>query len=368
MKNQREIIRFIVIIGFIISGFIILITHIDNITLLFSKIIRALIPFFYGLLFAYLLDPLTKKIELKTGKRLFSVFISETLFIVILVLTGFIIIPQLTDSISSIINKVNNPGFIEDLKLRLPILTKIFGEKFERTDIALEFINKHMLPEGEESLTSYISLQIKNIFVNLVNIIIGIVVSVLLLLSREKLTVSAKKVLYALFSQKIVLTIEEEAENADKIFHGFFYGKLLDSIIIFIICLISLYIFKIPYAVLIAFIVGITNIVPVIGPFIGAIPGFLLIFPESIPKAFGFLIFILILQQIDGHIIGPKCIASSTGLDTFWVLFAILFFGKIWGFIGFILGVPVFACIYDIISKIVNIKLEEKGFKSKKKE
>ena len=145
----------------------------------------------------------------------------------------------------------------------------------------------------------------------------------------------------------------EEAKYADKMFGGFINGKIMDSAIIGVLCYIGCLIFKFPSALLVSVIIGVTNVIPFFGPFIGAVPATLLILIQNPIKALWFVLFVLVLQQLDGNVIGPKILGNTTGLSSFWVLFAILLFGGLWGFVGMIVGVPLFAVIYDIIKKLV---------------
>ena len=147
--------------------------------------------------------------------------------------------------------------------------------------------------------------------------------------------------------------IMEEVRYADRMFGGFINGKILDSAIIGVLCYIACLIFKFPSALLVSVIIGVTNVIPFFGPFIGAIPATLLILIQNPIKALWFVLFVLVLQQVDGNIIGPKILGNTTGLSSFWVLFAILLFGGLWGFVGMIIGVPLFAVIYDVIKKLV---------------
>ncbi|MDE5781739.1 MAG: AI-2E family transporter, partial [Lachnospiraceae bacterium] len=155
--------------------------------------------------------------------------------------------------------------------------------------------------------------------------------------------------------------IFNEVKYADKMFEGFLSGKILDSAIIGIICYIFTLIFNMPYAVLVSVIVGITNIIPFFGPYIGAVPSIFIILIADPVKAIEFLVFIIILQQFDGNILGPKILGNATGLSSFWVLFAIILFGGLWGFTGMIIGVPLFAVIYDIIRKLVKSGLSNRN-------
>ena len=162
-----------------------------------------------------------------------------------------------------------------------------------------------------------------------------------------------KLVLHSIVRPRWAQLITEEVKYADKMFGGFINGKIMDSAIIGVLCYIGCLIFKFPSALLVSVIIGVTNVIPFFGPFIGAIPATLLILIQSPIKALWFVLFVLVLQQLDGNIIGPKILGNTTGLSSFWVLFAILLFGGLWGFVGMIVGVPLFAVIYDVIKKLV---------------
>ena len=178
----------------------------------------------------------------------------------------------------------------------------------------------------------------------------------------------SKKIIYSIFKPKTGNVIIETCQKASEIFGGFITGKIIDSIIIGIIAYIGCLILRIPSAVLVAVIVGVTNVIPVFGPFIGAIPSLIIVVLQSPLHALYLLIFIIILQQVDGNIIGPKILGSSTGLSSFWVMFAILVGGGCFGFVGMLLGVPVFAVIYYIIRRVVNHSLRKKKLPERTKE
>ena len=158
---------------------------------------------------------------------------------------------------------------------------------------------------------------------------------------------------YSLFSEEAVYWVFRGSAKVDRIFSGFVRGKLLDSLIIGVLCFIGCSLLDMPYTPLVSVFVGVTNVIPFFGPFIGAIPATLLILIQNPIKALWFVLFVLVLQQVDGNIIGPKILGNTTGLSSFWVLFAILLFGGLWGFVGMIIGVPLFAVIYDVIKKLV---------------
>ena len=204
-----------------------------------------------------------------------------------------------------------------------------------------------------QNILSGAALGVLNVVVVLKNLIIGIIVAVYMLASRKRFVQQGKLVLYSIFKPRWAELIKEEAKYADKMFGGFINGKILDSAIIGVLCYIACLIFKFPSALLVSVIIGVTNVIPFFGPFIGAIPATLLILIQNPIKALWFVLFVLVLQQVDGNIIGPKILGNTTGLSSFWVLFAILLFGGLWGFVGMIIGVPLFAVIYDIIKKLV---------------
>jgi predicted PurR-regulated permease PerM len=205
-----------------------------------------------------------------------------------------------------------------------------------------------------------VSMSVVSILKELWNLVIGIIISFYLLGSKEKYAAQAKKIVYAFFSLETANRFISNTRFANKTFGGFFVGKIIDSIIIGILCFICTSIMGTPFCVLISVIVGVTNIIPFFGPFIGAIPGAILILTVDPMQALYFVIFIFILQQFDGNILGPAILGQSTGLGSIWVLFSILIFGDLFGFVGMIIGVPTFAVIYYLISKYVFKKLKER--------
>ena len=166
--------------------------------------------------------------------------------------------------------------------------------------------------------------------------------------------------LYGIYKDRLYRLIADEFTYADRMFNGFFMGKLKDSAIIGVLCFIGCLILGYRASLLIAVIIGITNIIPFFGPFIGAVPCGLLLLLENPMHCLTFIIFIIILQTLDGNVIGPKILGDTTGLSSFWVLFSIIFFGALWGIVGMVVGVPLFAVIYDIIKKLVYAGLRKK--------
>ena len=192
------------------------------------------------------------------------------------------------------------------------------------------------------------------------DLLVGIIVSVYLLATKELCAAHARKVVYSLFRQEWVDLILQGAHKADRIFSGFVRGKLLDSLIIGILCFVGCTILKMPYTPLISLVVGVTNIIPFFGPFFGAIPSAFLILLASPLKAVYFVIFVLALQQLDGNVIGPKILGDKTGLSSMWVIFAILVGGSFFGVAGMFFGVPVCACLYSAVTFLVEVRLQKK--------
>ena len=229
---------------------------------------------------------------------------------------------------------------------------------------ATDFIQNWMktdLLEQVNVVMSNLTVGVINVVKELFNGIIGIIISVYVLWGKEVFSQQAKKIIYAIFKPNSANMILHLTIKSNEIFGGFIIGKIIDSIIIGILCFIGLSILKMPYTLLVSVIVGVTNVIPFFGPYIGAIPSAILITLSDPIKGLYFLIFILILQQIDGNIIGPKIIGNSTGLSAFWVVFSILLGGGLFGIPGMILGVPTFAVLSYIVTMLINHNLEKKN-------
>lgn len=355
----------------------------------YLQIIRILKPFLYGTALAYILSPICNKLDnffhtMNTKKvkdndkesieripvYYKSIAIVETLLVILLIAVCLIVIPQSIKSISSIIASL--PDAVDSVQ--------VFVDKFLKTHNNIRSIVGNNFDNIQESITSSLKEKISINFDTIVssvfgkatvisvsagNIIMAIFMSIFILANRRNFSTYCVRLMNIIFGKKIVKEIIKELKIADRMFSGFFYGKLIDSLIVGVICLVLLTILRMPYALLVSIIVCITNIIPIVGPFIGAVPSLIIIFSESPIHSLYFLIFIIVLQQIDGHIIGPKCIGSATGLSTFWVLFSIIVFGKMFGIIGMLIGVPTQAVIFDILDKILN-KLENRRNKLEK--
>ncbi|MGI6722626.1 MAG: AI-2E family transporter [Anaerovoracaceae bacterium] len=340
-----------------------------------------LTPFVYGLVMAYLLCPLynwgvrtfRRPKLFHKGKRDRSLTIAKALSTVlsIAVLLGIVIgilaliIPQVIHSVMSIADDL--PGAIDSLtkwarglshnsQLAGPIGKLLSNGAHDFR----QWVENHLVP-GYDSIVS----GVRDVGIGIVNAIknffIGLVICIFFINSKEIFSAQCKKLVLAVFREDRADAFLRGAAFVNKTFGGFINGKLIDSLIVGVICFIFMSIVGWPYAVLISVIVGVTNIIPFFGPFIGAIPSALLLLMVDPLTCLYFLIFILVLQQIDGNIIGPKILGDSTGLASFWVMFAILVGGGLFGFVGMIVGIPVFAVIYAYVCFAVNRQLDRKG-------
>lgn len=210
-----------------------------------------------------------------------------------------------------------------------------------------------------QGILNNITVQLIEVLSVFKNMFLGFLIAVYLLASRKLFGAQAKLLLYGIFPNKWAGIIEEEFRYTDKMFNGFFVGKIIDSAIIGVICFAGTTLMGFESAAFISVVIGVTNIIPFFGPFIGAIPCTLLLLLDNPWQALYFVIFIVILQQVDGNIIGPKILGNTTGVSSFWVLFSILLFGGLWGIVGMVIAVPLFGVIYDIIRKLTNRGLQK---------
>ena len=328
-------------------------------------------PFLYGVVFAYLLAPLCNKIEeklfqifpkAKTKARRFICFIaiviSLCVAIAVIWLIIMMIIPQVWDSVMKIIQMVPQKlivvnNWIEHMLENQPELQAYFEEFSSQAESNIDSLLNVDTIQKVQSIINSLSVQLFGVLGVVKNIFLGLLISAYLLGSRKLFGAQAGLILHGVFSDKWAKIIEEEIRYTDTMFNGFLVGKIIDSAIIGLLCFAGTCIIGFEAPAFISVIIGITNIIPFFGPFIGAIPCGLLLLLENPMHCLYFIIFIFVLQQLDGNVIGPKILGNTTGVSSFWVLFAILLFGGMWGVVGMVIGVPLFAVIYDIIRKLV---------------
>lgn len=342
---------------------------------------QILAPIIYGAVMAYLLAPIYNHVRgavtdgLKPvmkndiSRRRLGMFCGTvvSVFVLCAVVFGLIamLIPQLIQSVAGIIDAM--PSSIYNLQLWLqhllannPELEEQVMQHYAAASMYLQnWVTNVVIPNVSNIISSLSSgfLSVINVIKNL---LIGLIVMVYLLNIKDKLVTQAKMIIYGAFPLKIANKVLEESRYVHQVFGGFIIGKLLDSLIIGVICFILMNFMNMPYVLLISVIIGTTNVVPFFGPFIGAIPSAFLILLANPMKCLYFVIFILLLQQFDGNILGPKILGESTGLPSFWVLFSILLFGGIFGFVGMIIAVPTFAVIYKLTTELVTYCLTTK--------
>ena len=350
-----------------------------------KNIINILMPIVFGLVTAYLLTPVLNFVEQKilipiynklkikdTKKRKSAIrgtgiLITTFLFIALIYLLIFMLMSQIVPSVESIISNFdtyydNVVEWITKLLEDNPNLGDYVVKNLNQYSAQLETWLQQIVP-NTLALIKTVSLSVINVFAYLWDFIIGFIISIYVLASKETFAGQAKKISYALFERDTANIVIRNFRFTHQTFIGFFGGKIIDSIIIGILCFIGTSIMETPYAALVSIIIGCTNVIPFFGPFLGAIPCTVLIFvvdPVHPLNCIYFAIFILLLQQFDGNILGPKILGDATGLSGFWVIFSITFFGGLFGILGMVAGVPIFSVIYAAVRSVINTRLAKK--------
>ncbi len=355
-----------------------------NVGELIKKTLSICSPIIDGLVIAFLITPFVNWIENKfffpyyrkkdraiseKKKRWIRVISLTIAFIVVLsIIVAFFytIIPQIIYSIDSIINqssiyKQNIEKWLNDSFARNPEIREFITDSYEQYSGELSTWVKDNLAPKIQDLAKTVSLSFISFLKALWNILIGMIISVYVIFNKEKFSGQFKKLSYGFMGIKTGNAFISNMRMINDKFSGFIIGKLLDSLIIGVLCFAGASILQMPYPILLSIIIGVTNIIPFFGPIIGAIPCALLVFMINPIQTIYFLIFILILQQFDGNILGPKILGVSTGISSFWVIFSITIFGGIWGVPGMIIGVPLFAVIYACIKALLKTKLTKRG-------
>ncbi len=355
-----------------------------------KKVLGILSPVILGFVIAFLLNPIVKKTEnllkplmKKVFKkeeishkfsRAIGIFVALVIALLIVVALINMIIPEVYRSIRDLVVTLPKEIHLLSEKINTMLEGNSTLDKFFKTlilssnDYIEEWISTDLLKWVQDDLISQtgnfvtsVTVGVVNVVKGIMNVLIGVIISVYLLISKEKFLRQSKKVIYALCKPKKANLILHIGRKANEIFNGFIIGKIIDSAIIGVLCFIGVSIFRMPYALLVSVIVGVTNVIPVFGPYMGAVPCAILILLVDPMKGLGFIIFIILLQQLDGNVIGPKILGESTGLSPFWVVFSILLAGGLFGIVGMIVGVPTFALIYYIIKLFIQQKLEAKN-------
>ncbi|MEG1992349.1 MAG: AI-2E family transporter [Acetivibrio sp.] len=383
----QGIVSFLVIAASLLFFF--LLFRMDTLQGIFRKIASILQPVTLGLVIAYLLNPIVvffeknltkllssyinKREKIRSFLRYVSIFIALIIASIAVYILGSLIIPEVYVSIV---------GIIKELPDNVNEFTKWVQNLTISNDLAADYLDKIIIKgtayveewaQGDllkqlNTWAGYFATGVLSVINVFKNLLIGLIISVYVLASKEKFSAQGKMIIYALSKHSAANVIIDTVRQSNQIFSGFIVGKLIDSTIIGFLCFFGLSCLNMPYTLLVSVIVGVTNVIPFFGPYIGAIPSTLLILVVSPIHALYFIIFIVVLQQIDGNIIGPKILGESTGLSAFWVVFSILLGGGLFGLVGMLVGVPTFAVIYFIVGRIISHLLEKKNLKSTSEE
>lgn len=386
-KNiHRGIIALVVIILSIC--FYYLLFHGAQLGTAINHISGIIMPIIYGTVFAYLLTPIVNNIEKyllkpfsakmmnntkrrwKKISRIISITLSLTLSL--LAIYGFfsLIIPELIGSIQSISKQLpafvtSTTNVVNKFGADYPDIMNFVQNNLTKYSVEIQsYLNTSIIPQLETVVKS-VSLSLLGLLGIVWNLLVGIIISCYVLYNKELFAGQVKKIIYAIFKTPTANNFIKNCRFTNKTFGGYISGKIIDSILIGFLCFAGVSILNTPYPVLISVVVGVTNIIPFFGPYLGAIPCAFLILMVNPLQSLYFLIFILILQQLDGNILEPRILGESTGLSGFWVIFSIIVFGGIFGITGMIIGVPIFAVLYTGIRGYVNNKLSVRGLSTK---
>ena len=347
-----------------------------------AKFLSALQPILYGFFMAYLLVPVVNFFEtamfpkeLRTpkngnyhvpGVRAVSILMTWMLVAFLLYLLASFLLPELYKSVVQLVSNIETyyntiNGWVLHFFEQFPTAGAWVNTQMNTYFHPLvDWLPKEVLPQTKMILLA-LTGGVWSVVSFFMDMLVGVMVSIYVLATKERCAAQARKVVYSLFSRENVRWVLRGTHKVDSIFSGFVRGKLLDSLIIGILCFIVCSILKFPYTPLISVIVGLTNVIPFFGPFLGAVPSTFLILLVSPLQAVYFVIFVLILQQLDGNVIGPRILGDSTGLSSLWVIIAIMVGGSFFGVLGMFFGVPVFACIYSATTFFVETRLKQKA-------
>ena len=349
----------------------------DSIVMAYAgMLVDILAPVLYGAAMAYLLAPIVNWFERiilrrrgrapSKWRRAISVALTWIVVLALLYALFSVLLPELYASVVQLVDNAqryyytvydwvihlleNNPEFAAKA-------SEVINEYY--TD-ALAWINVNLVPQLQVAAQA-VTGGVVGVFVFLKNLLLGVIISVYLLAEKEVFSAGCSKLCYTLLPEDKAALFIRAVKTTDRIFAGFVRGKLLDSLIIGVLCFFFSSLFEFPYAPLVSVVVGVTNVIPFFGPFLGAIPSAFLILLDSPIKCLYFIIFVLALQQFDGNILGPRILGDSTGISGFWVMVAILVGGGLWGVAGMFLGVPIFACFYAGVRAYSAYRLSKKG-------
>ncbi len=373
---KAGLMAFSVIAAVIVFFFIVF--KIDVILSFFGTVLQILQPIIVGAVIAFLINPIAKFFKRNISKLLNKIFkkhdkfqklslyssitVSLLLFVLIISVFFYMIIPEFANTVTNLISVL--PGQIKAFSNWIIGLIQSNSSVADIVNGLLSAFNNWFQTSFIDDATTYATYLATGVIdvVNfVVDFLIGIVIAFYLLAGKQTLKLQFKKILFAVFSEKTTHKIISMLRKSDAIFSGFINGKLINALIIGVLCFIGCSIMGIPYVMLVSVVIAVTDMIPVFGPYIGAVPCALLILLNNPIKCLYFVIFIILLQVFDGNVIGPKILGESTGLSAFWVMVAILLGGGLFGIIGMLIGVPVFAVLYYIVKAMINYLLRRKN-------
>ena len=388
-QKYRDLLPFVAFATIIVCAVVFFFFRLNVLTSLPARLFGILTPFLYGFAIAYLLRPACLLIEKGLTRlhdrffhkphagliRTISLLLALALFLVVIVLLLVAVLPELITSISSIANEL--PKTVERFEEWIASLDQgesthgIVTNLQQTVDTLSDHLQSYLQSSLLPSMTSLIT-NVTSSFMNLLSFLknfgLGCIIASYLMGGWEKFAKQAGLAVYGVFPKKAADWIRREVHYTDAMFNGFIHGKLLDSLIIGILCFIFCVITSMPYAMLISIIVGVTNIIPFFGPYLGAIPSIILVLTISPVKCVIFLVFIILLQQFDGNILGPSILGDRLGISGIWILFSIMLFSSLWGIVGMLIGVPVFAVLYDLARRSIVRALKQRGQQKKLQE
>lgn len=369
-REEFKKIRLYSVIAAIIICIYIILNNLPQLTGYLNGKLKVISPIIVGFMIAYVLNIPMRFFELKIfdkikfmRKKKRGLALLSTLIACVLLLIGFFsfVVPQLAQSAESLVDII--PTYIEKA-------TKLVDSLIAKYDFNKEIMQKiqdsgAMLIEYVSSLMMSLGTSIlgvsSHILSGVFNTVVSLVLAIYMLLNKEKLIRTIKKIALAFMPSKIAGKVAYGVEITDHAFTGFVRGQLIEAFIIGVTCFLGLTIFGFQYALLISVLVGVTNVIPIFGPFIGAVPSVIILFTVSPAQAVWFIVFIIVLQQIEGNIIYPRVVGSSIGLSGFWVLTAVIVGNNLYGLLGIIIGIPIFATIYVLMRKITDDRLKKKN-------
>ncbi len=371
-------------VGVIIAGLLVFATIFQfNMLWGFVKnIFNILTPVLYGFAFAFLLNPVVKRLHILFMKTIFKKSkkmrraekISRAISIVCAILILFVIItvlalmlfPQLVTNITGFYNNFDNyynnfMGWLDGIFKQESDSTEFIKQAIDKsTEMLQSWLATDLVPQLQNIATNFLS-GLWNVFMVLKDVIIGLIIAIYFLFSKEKFCAQSKKFTYAFLPRRFADSFICNTKETSRVFGSFLTGQLIDAMIVGVLCFIGMIILRLPYPPMISVIIAITNVIPFFGPYIGAIPSAILILLVDPIQALYFVIFIIVLQQIDGNVICPRILGGTIGLNGFWIIFSLVVFGALFGFIGMIIGVPTFAMIYTWLKRWINRRLSKRN-------